>query len=64
MKLHTSVTALVWIWVLGILAATLLTKQHAVVDIVAGSLLGGIGFGFHLRSQRRQIQIGNSVLIQ
>ena len=34
--------AVPWIWAFLILAATLLTKQHVVADIVAGS---GLGFG-------------------
>lgn len=30
----------IWAWVLGIVASTLLTKQHALIDAVAGVILG------------------------
>ena len=36
--------AFMWFWVLAILAATLLTKQHVVLDLVGGSLLGAAGY--------------------
>lgn len=38
------IQGVIWVWVLGILAATLLTKQHVFVDIVAGIILGVGGF--------------------
>lgn len=34
----------IWLWVLLILASTLLTRQHVLADMAAGTLLGGAGF--------------------
>lgn len=34
----------IWIWVAGILVSTLLTKQHVIVDLIAGTALGFGGF--------------------
>jgi len=33
-------TGFLWLWVLGIAASTLLTKQHVFVDVAAGAVLG------------------------
>jgi membrane-associated phospholipid phosphatase len=41
--------SLSWLWCLGILYATLATKQHVAVDLVAGTVLGGIWAGVYLR---------------
>ena len=39
------------IWTMGILLATLLTKQHVFIDLVSGVFLGGLSFMvfFHLK---------------
>lgn len=38
-----------WLWCLGILYATLATKQHVAVDLVAGIVLGASWAGLYLR---------------
>lgn len=38
-----------WLWCLGILYATLATKQHVAVDLVAGTALGAAWAGLYLR---------------
>jgi membrane-associated phospholipid phosphatase len=38
-----------WLWCLGILYATLATKQHVAIDLVAGTLLGAAWAGLYLR---------------
>lgn len=38
-----------WLWCLGILYATLATKQHVAVDLVAGIMLGASWAGLYLR---------------
>jgi membrane-associated phospholipid phosphatase len=35
-----------WLWALAILFGTLATKQHFVVDVVAGAVLGGLAYAF------------------
>ena len=40
---------IVWMWSAGILASTLLTKQHVVMDIVAGTALGFAGYALFTR---------------
>lgn len=48
---------IIWIWVLGILASALLTKQHVFVDLVAGAILGvggGAVFWFRTNGLSRQ----------
>jgi membrane-associated phospholipid phosphatase len=40
------------VWALAIIAATLLTKQHIVLDAVAGAALGFAGFAFFYRSPK------------
>lgn len=35
---------IVWVWVVGIIVSALLTKQHTVLDVAGGSLLGWTGF--------------------
>jgi len=50
---------IIWIWILGILASALLTKQHVFIDLVAGALLGigGIAvsrFSMNRWSQRKE----------
>jgi len=48
---------IIWIWVLGILASALLTKQHVFVDLVAGAILGvggGVIFCFRTNALSRQ----------
>jgi len=41
--------SLSWLWCIGILYATLATKQHVVVDLVAGTVLGAAWAGLYLR---------------
>ncbi|MEO5661007.1 MAG: phosphatase PAP2 family protein [Polaromonas sp.] len=38
-----------WIWCLGILYSTLATRQHVVVDVAGGLVLGGLAAGLSLR---------------
>ena len=38
-----------WLWCLGILYATLATKQHVVIDLLAGAVLGAAWAGLYLR---------------
>ena len=40
------------LWCLGILYSTLATRQHVVIDVVAGAALGGIVGAVHLRALR------------
>ena len=40
---------IVWIWVMGVVASTLLTKQHVFIDIVAGGMLGFGGYTIFCR---------------
>ena len=46
---HGLARALSWLWCLGILYATLATKQHVAVDLVAGTVLGAAWAGLYLR---------------
>jgi len=41
---HGRTQLFIWIWAAGIVAATLLTKQHVIVDVVAGMILGFGGY--------------------
>ncbi len=50
--------ALTWTWALAILAATLLTKQHVVLDLAAGSLLALGVAALVWRKQPRQVRAG------
>lgn len=43
---------LIWIWAGGILVATLLTKQHVVVDVIAGAALAVLAYAFYQRHVR------------
>ncbi len=36
--------AIAWIWTLAVMLSALLIKQHVLVDIIAGSALGGISY--------------------
>jgi membrane-associated phospholipid phosphatase len=36
-------------WCGAIICSTLTTKQHVVLDVLAGAALGGIAAGLHLR---------------
>jgi len=42
----------IWLWVFGIIASTLLTKQHVAVDAVAGIMLGFAGYSFCFRDYK------------
>ena len=52
---------LIWVWVAGIVASTLLTKQHVVIDVAAGVLLGFGGYAvcrMPPRATERQTRCG------
>jgi hypothetical protein len=53
MRAPPAALALVWAWMAGILAATLLTKQHTILDVVAGVALGSAFHALYLRGARR-----------
>ena len=50
---HQRIRLLIWLWVAGIVASTLLTKQHVVVDVAAGVVLGLGGYALCCRPHRR-----------
>jgi hypothetical protein len=41
---HRPIRLIIWLWATGIVASTLLTKQHVVIDAVAGTALGLGGY--------------------
>lgn len=43
-----------WLWVIGILFATISTRQHVVIDLLAGAILAGIIYSriFHSKKKR------------
>jgi membrane-associated phospholipid phosphatase len=47
------VLAVNWLWCLGIVYSTLATRQHVVLDVIAGAALGAIVAVLHLRALRR-----------
>lgn len=47
------VRALNWLWCVGILYSTIATRQHVALDVLAGTVLGAIMGGVHLRWLRR-----------
>jgi membrane-associated phospholipid phosphatase len=49
---HRLLRWFVWIWALGIIASTLLTKQHVFVDVVAGTILGLGSFAIFCRPSK------------
>jgi hypothetical protein len=42
-----------WVWCLGIVYSTLATRQHVVLDVIAGTLLGAVVAALHLAALRR-----------
>ena len=44
--------ALNWLWCLGILYSTIATRQHVVLDVLAGAVLGGAAVAVQLRLLR------------
>lgn len=42
-----------WLWCLGILYSTIATRQHVVLDVLAGAGLGAVVAAVHLRLQPR-----------
>ena len=46
---HGQIRLIIWVWALGIVASTLLTKQHVVIDAVAGAALGMGGYALFCR---------------
>lgn len=53
---ETWMRVFIWVWVSGILASTLLTKQHVVVDIIAGSILGLCGYVLFFRPRTMSLE--------
>jgi len=53
----------IWVWTAGILTATLLTKQHAVLDLIAGIALGSGAHLFHRCSLRMPEQFQDAVAV-
>jgi membrane-associated phospholipid phosphatase len=49
---HRRIRWFVWVWVLGIVVSTLLTKQHVFVDSVAGVAVGFMGYLVFCRSRK------------
>jgi fatty acid desaturase/membrane-associated phospholipid phosphatase len=57
-SLSAARAVLVWLWAIAIVASTLLTKQHFLVDVVAGLLLAGVTMMFvHPRLTRALARI-------
>lgn len=46
--------ALNWLWCAGIVYSTLATRQHVVLDVAGGALLGGLAAWLSLRRQRQR----------
>lgn len=46
-----------WLWCLGIVYSTLATRQHVVVDVIAGLLLGALGAYLSVRYRMVQVKI-------
>jgi len=46
---HKVLQAIFWTWALAILFSTLLTRQHVVIDLVAGAVLGLCSFAIFCR---------------
>lgn len=42
----------IWLWVAGIVVSTLLTRQHVILDVLAGILLGWGGYALCCRSRQ------------
>jgi hypothetical protein len=49
-----------WLWCLGILYSTIATRQHVVLDVLAGTLLGAAAAALHLRKGKRFIPFPRS----
>ncbi len=47
--------ALNWLWCLGILYSTIATRQHVMIDVIAGAALGAIMAAVHLRWVRGSV---------
>jgi membrane-associated phospholipid phosphatase len=52
LRFHPRLMLLIWVWTAGILAATVLTKQHTILDVAAGALLGWTANALYLRNMR------------
>jgi membrane-associated phospholipid phosphatase len=50
LRFRPGLMVLIWVWTAGILVATVLTKQHTVLDVAAGALLGWVGYALYLRN--------------
>src|SRR5262245_2077044 len=44
------VLALNWLWCFGIVYSTIATRQHVVIDVVAGAVLGAVAALLHVRA--------------
>lgn len=53
MNASRSARMLNWLWCVGILYSTIATRQHVALDVLAGTVLGVIVAGVHLRWLRR-----------
>ena len=52
MRSHRAVLALNWLWCVGIVYSTLAIRQHVVLDVIAGAVLGVVVAVLHLAAQR------------
>jgi membrane-associated phospholipid phosphatase len=50
--------ALNWLWCLGIVYSTLATRQHVVLDVIAGAALGALTASVHLAALRWRVLPG------
>lgn len=51
-----------WLWCVGIVYSTLATRQHVVLDVIAGAPLGGVVAAVHLHALRWYEQRGSRAL--
>ncbi|HTT13092.1 MAG TPA: phosphatase PAP2 family protein [Burkholderiaceae bacterium] len=52
MRSHRAVLIGNWVWCVSIVYSTLATRQHVVLDVIAGALLGAVVAWLHLRAVR------------
>jgi membrane-associated phospholipid phosphatase len=51
-----------WLWCAGIVYSTLATRQHVVLDVVGGTVLGAVVAWLHLTLMRRIEQDGSEAM--